>query len=80
MAPPSALTIATLSVKRLVKEELSYRKELAGQEARVKKLEGQIQSQSADMDQNAEFMLKQEVSKKKNTLTLLPSFTITVKL
>jgi tubulin-specific chaperone A len=62
MAPPSPLAIATQAVKRLVKEETYYHKELAGQEARVQKLEGDIKNKSADLDQNAEFMLKQEVS------------------
>ncbi|KAH9998890.1 putative tubulin-specific chaperone Rbl2 [Xylariaceae sp. FL0662B] len=57
MPAPSPLTIATQSVQRLVKEEQSYRKELASQTARVNKLETTIGS--AD-DDNAEFMLKQE--------------------
>jgi tubulin-specific chaperone A len=55
MAPPSKLAIATSSVKRLVKEEASYHKELAQQEARIKKLE------EGSEDDNAEFQLKQEV-------------------
>jgi hypothetical protein len=55
MAPPSKLAIATSSLRRLVKEEASYHKELEQQEARIKKLE-------ADMsDQNAEYQLRQEV-------------------
>jgi tubulin-specific chaperone A len=55
MAPPSKLAVATSSVRRLVKEEASYHKELEQQEARIKKLE-------ADMsDENAEYQLKQEV-------------------
>jgi hypothetical protein len=56
MAPPSQLAIATGSVQRLVKEEVSYHKELVQQEARLKKLE-----ESKDEDENAEFVLKQEV-------------------
>jgi len=56
MAPPSQLAIASGSVQRLVKEETSYHKELAQQEARLKKL---VESKSED--ENAEFQLKQEV-------------------
>jgi hypothetical protein len=55
MAPPSKLAVATSVVRRLVKEEASYHKELEQQEARIKKLEGDMS------DQNAEFQLKQEV-------------------
>lgn len=61
MAPPSALRIATQSVLRLVKEEAYYHDELATQQARVKKLEGDIQGGNAGEDQNAEYVLKQEV-------------------
>ncbi|KAF2753748.1 putative tubulin-specific chaperone Rbl2 [Pseudovirgaria hyperparasitica] len=39
MPPPSKLAIATSSVNRLVKEELSYHKELEQQESSIKKLE-----------------------------------------
>jgi len=56
MAPPTPLAIATGSVQRLVKEEVSYHKELVQQEARLKKL-----VESKDGDENAEFQLKQEV-------------------
>lgn len=52
---PSKLAIATSAVKRLVKEEASYHKELEQQEARIKKLEG------GSEDENAEYQLKQEV-------------------
>jgi len=57
MAPPSQLAIATSSVHRLVKEEASYHKELTQQEERLKKLIA-----SEDGEENAEFLLKQEVS------------------
>ncbi len=57
MAPPSQLAIATSSVKRLVKEEASYHKELANQEARLQKL-----LESNDEDENAEYIVKQEAS------------------
>ena len=56
MAPPSQLAIATSSVQRLVKEEVSYHKELAQQEARLEKLLA-----STDEHENAEYQLKQEV-------------------
>lgn len=59
MAPPSSLSIATQSVLRLVKEEAYYHKELEGQRARVTKREEEIRSGSGD--QNAEYVLKQEV-------------------
>lgn len=56
MPPPSQLAIATSSVQRLVKEEASYHKELTQQEARIAKLENEVNS-----DENAEYQLKQEV-------------------
>jgi tubulin-specific chaperone A len=55
MPPPSKLAIATGSVKRLIKEEASYHKEITHQEARIKKLE------AGSEDENAEYQLKQEV-------------------
>jgi hypothetical protein len=48
-------------VTRLLKEEASYHKELADQEAQVKKLEESISNGGGDEDGNAEFMLKQNV-------------------
>ena len=54
MAPPSKLAIATSSVQRLLKEEVSYRKEEESQVARIQKLE------SESGDENKEYMLKQE--------------------
>jgi tubulin-specific chaperone A len=59
MPPPSQLAIATSSVRRLLKEEASYKKELVGQEDKVKVLEQKIQSGDADEDGNGAFMLKQ---------------------
>jgi tubulin-specific chaperone A len=56
MPPPSKLAIAASSVKRLIKEEASYHKELTQQEARIKKLE------AGSEDENAEYQLKQEVA------------------
>jgi len=67
MAPPSKLAIATSSVKRLVKEEASYHKELAQQEARIKKLE------EGSEDDNAEFQLKQEKQAVGETKSVLAS-------
>ncbi|KAI0391979.1 putative tubulin-specific chaperone Rbl2 [Xylariaceae sp. FL0594] len=62
MPTPSPLTIATQSVQRLVKEETYYRKELAQQTERVKKLETDLKDKKNDVDAdgNAEFMLRQE--------------------
>ncbi|KAI1372707.1 tubulin binding cofactor A [Hypoxylon crocopeplum] len=60
MPAPSPLTIATQSVQRLVKEEKYYRKELAQQSERVKKLETELNNGGAGADGNAEFVLKQE--------------------
>ena len=61
MAPPSPLAVATSSVQRLVKEEAYYHKELASQQTRVEKLEKDIRDGSKDLDENAEYVLKQEV-------------------
>ena len=61
MAPPSALAIATQAVQRLVKEESYYHKEQASQEKRIEKLEEDIAAGGANLDSNAEYVLKQEV-------------------
>lgn len=55
MAPPSQLAIAISAVNRLVKEEVSYYKELEQQQARIARLE------QDGGDENAEYTLKQEV-------------------
>ncbi|KAI2619335.1 tubulin binding cofactor A [Hypoxylon sp. NC1633] len=60
MPAPSALTIATQSVQRLVKEEKYYRRELAVQSERVKKLETKLEKEGDSADSNATFVLKQE--------------------
>lgn len=62
MPAPSQLSIATSSVLRLLKEEISYHKELVDQEAQVKVLEEKIKSSQFTSDGNEEFMLKQQVS------------------
>ena len=66
MAPPSKLTVAASSVLRLVKEEASYHKEMAQQEARIKKLE------EGSEDENAEYQLKQEV--RSNLINFIPRY------
>ena len=58
MPPPSPLAISTASVQRLLKEEATYRTELASQETRLKKLE----RDDGDEDGNREWTLRQEVS------------------
>ncbi|KAI0430199.1 tubulin binding cofactor A [Xylaria sp. FL1042] len=60
MPAPSPLTIATQSVQRLVKEDSYYRKELAQQTERVKKIEADMKTSSDSADENATFILKQE--------------------
>lgn len=63
MPSPSPLAVASGSVVRLLKEEVSYRMELVDQEARVQALEKELargQGQSSE-DGNEEFMLKQQV-------------------
>ncbi|KAI0974344.1 tubulin binding cofactor A [Xylaria arbuscula] len=57
MPAPSPLVIATQSVQRLVKEDSYYRKELAQQTERVKKIEADSKDSA---DGNAAFILKQE--------------------
>ncbi|GKT55208.1 tubulin-specific chaperone Rbl2 [Colletotrichum tofieldiae] len=59
MAPPSQLTVATLSVTRLLKEEISYEKELIQQKAKVATLEAEIKEGKPDEDGNREYMLRQ---------------------
>lgn len=61
MPAPSQLAIATSSVLRLLKEEISYHKELVDQEAKVKILEEKIKADQVTNDGNEEFMLKQQV-------------------
>ncbi|KAF6228280.1 hypothetical protein HO133_008010 [Letharia lupina] len=58
MAPPTPLSVATNSINRLLKEESSYRTELATQQRRVEEL----QAGGADEDDagNTEFRLRQE--------------------
>ncbi|KAL8938803.1 MAG: hypothetical protein Q9211_003033, partial [Gyalolechia sp. 1 TL-2023] len=59
---PSRLAISTASVHRLLKEEITYRTELASQEARLRKLEGSsgAEQQDDDEDGNREWNIRQE--------------------
>src|SRR5271155_77126 len=61
MPAPSQLAIATSSLQRLTKEEVSYHKELQMQQKRIDQLEKE-QTEETDEDRgNHEFQLKQEV-------------------
>ncbi|TPX18454.1 uncharacterized protein E0L32_011639 [Thyridium curvatum] len=60
MPAPSELAIATKAVERLTKEERYYQSELVRQQERVQKLEEEIKKGGADLDPNAEFILRQE--------------------
>ena len=65
MGPPSQLTIATSSITRLLKEESSYRTELASQQKRLEQLQTEASASDAeegDEKGNQEFRLRQEVS------------------
>lgn len=65
MPPPSPLSIATSSINRLLKEESSYRTELANQQRRIEGLEtrtGTGTGDDAEEEGNREFSLRQEVS------------------
>ncbi|MCJ1309026.1 hypothetical protein MMC25_002681 [Agyrium rufum] len=67
MPAPSPLQIATNSLTRLVKEEVSYHTELEQQQARVAKLE-----KDPGDDQNAEFVLRQEKKAIEETRLIFP--------
>lgn len=71
MPAPSPLAIATGSVKRLLKEETSYHKELADQEEKIKVLQEQIKSGQDDEEGNAKWILKQQVSFHYSFLSIL---------
>ena len=62
MAPPSKLAVATSSVLRLVKEEASYHKEMAQQEARIKKLEENPSAQELEIRQKLKLVRPGETS------------------
>lgn len=68
MAPPSQLSIAASSLMRLVKEEVSYHKELQQQQSRIQKLE----EGGDDADGNAEYTLRQEKKAAEETRRIFP--------
>ncbi|CZT47873.1 related to beta-tubulin binding protein [Rhynchosporium secalis] len=67
MSPPSSLAIATSSLQRLVKEEVSYEKELQVQETRLEKILA-----AKDDDENADYKLKQERAAIQETKNVFP--------
>ena len=65
MVPPSQLSIAISSITRLLKEESSYRTELAAQQKRLEQLQTEAGAGDAEEGEekgNQEFRLRQEVS------------------
>jgi len=72
MAPPSKLKVTTSVLVRLVKEEASYHKEMAQQEARIKKME------SNPDDENAEYQLKQERQALEETKNVFPTMKVKI--
>lgn len=66
MSRPSPLTISVASIRRLRKEESTYRTELADQESRLRRLETRgvdDDDDDDDEDGNREWAVKQEVSR-----------------
>lgn len=62
MPPPNPLSIATSSLKRLIREEASYHKEQQQQEAAIAKLESQSEDKEDEGEEgNREFTLTQQV-------------------
>jgi tubulin-specific chaperone A len=62
MVAPTQLSIATQSVTRLLREDISYQKELLDSQGKVATLEAEVQSGKPDEDGNRAHMLKQLVS------------------
>lgn len=64
MSRPSPLAISVASIRRLRKEESTYRTELADQESRLRRLETRSvdDDDDGDEDGNREWAVKQEVS------------------
>lgn len=62
MPAPSQLSIATSAVRRLLKEESTYHKELVTEEQKLKDLEQRVENGEENEDGNAEFILNQHVS------------------
>ncbi|KAL1999841.1 hypothetical protein VTN02DRAFT_3900 [Thermoascus thermophilus] len=74
MAPPTPLSIATSSVKRLVKEEASYHREMEEQTKRIQRLEAEAKEAGGeDDDGNREYMLQQERRALEETKAVFPS-------
>ena len=71
MAPPSQLSIATSSIDRLLKEESSYRLELAHQQNHLEKLQFGGPGGVEDVPGNSEFLVKQQVRFHSNLFVLL---------
>ncbi|KAH7376079.1 hypothetical protein B0T11DRAFT_271559, partial [Plectosphaerella cucumerina] len=59
MVAPTQLSIATQSVTRLLREDISYQKELLDSQGKVATLEAEVQSGKPDEDGNRAHMLKQ---------------------
>ncbi|KAK0387628.1 hypothetical protein NLU13_3874 [Sarocladium strictum] len=59
MPAPSQLSIATSAVRRLLKEESTYHKELVTEEQKLKDLEQRVENGEENEDGNAEFILNQ---------------------
>ncbi|KAI5300097.1 hypothetical protein KEM55_000089, partial [Ascosphaera atra] len=76
MAPRSPLSIATQSLQRLVKEELSYHREVEQQQERIKRL--QAKPAPEDEDGNREYVMKQENQALEETKIVLPSLKIKI--
>lgn len=76
MAPPPPLSVATNSINRLLKEESSYRTELATQQQRVEKLQADGGGGGEDEEDggNREFRLRQEVGLCVSFLSFFLSF------
>ncbi|CAO1597279.1 hypothetical protein XANCAGTX0491_001097 [Xanthoria calcicola] len=63
MSRPSPLAISVASIRRLRKEESTYRTELADQESRLRRLETRSDhNDDEEEDGNREWAVKQEVS------------------
>lgn len=73
MPRPSQLSIATQAVTRLLREEISYEKELVEQKAKVIKLENEVKEGKPDEDGNRDHMLKQLVCFLASFFHLFPS-------
>ncbi|KAF2211208.1 hypothetical protein CERZMDRAFT_106476 [Cercospora zeae-maydis SCOH1-5] len=73
MPRPPQITIYTSALKRLVKEEASYRKEHKSQLERIAKLEA-----SQGDDENAEYILRQERKALEETEAIFPQLKLKI--